>query len=83
VAKPARAARPRRSEKDVRKELKNVEKTIAQLDGQKRALDAQLLESSDAKESLRLHNEITALAAQLAPLEERWCELQEEAGEAA
>ena len=79
AAKPAKAAaRPRRNERDVRKELKVLERTIAQLDDQKRELNAQLLDTSDAAEALRLHNEIAALAGQLGPAEERWCELQEE-----
>jgi len=80
VARPARApARPaRRSEKEVRKEIKAVERAIAQHDERKNALNAELLQSSDATEALRLHNEVTALTAQLAAAEERWCQLQEE-----
>ena len=80
VAKPAKvSSRPaQRNERDVRKEIKTLERTIAQLDEQKRALNAQLLQSTDAAEALRLHNEITALTAQLAEAEERWCQLQEE-----
>ncbi len=69
---------PRRTEKEVRKELKTLEKTIAQLDGQKRALNTELMKSTDAKEALRLHNEVQALTEQLDPAEERWCELQAE-----
>jgi len=69
---------PRRSEKEIRKELKTLEKTIAQLDGQKRALNTELMKSTDAKEALRLHNEVQALTEQLDPAEERWCELQTE-----
>ncbi len=70
--------RASRSEKDVRKELKTVEKTIAQLDEQKRTLNAQLLSTSNSKEAMRLHNEVTTMAEQLTKIEERWCELQEE-----
>ena len=62
----------------MRKEIKTLEQTIAQLDEQKRTLNAQLLESTDADEALRLHNEVAALTAQLAEAEERWCRLQEE-----
>ncbi len=84
IAKPAKSHRaPARSEKIVRKEMKTLEKTIAQLDEQKRELNAKLLETSNAKEALRLHNEIAALTDQLAPAEERWCELQEELEESA
>ena len=84
VAKPARVApRPaQRNERVVRKEIKTLEKTIAQLDEQKRALNAQLQESTDATEALRLDNEVTALTAPLAEAEERWCQLQEEIDEA-
>ena len=62
----------------MRKEIKTLEQTIAQLDEQKRTLNAQLLESTDAAEALRLHNEVEALTTQLAEAEERWCQLQEE-----
>lgn len=80
VAKPARVEprRTSRNEKEVRKEIKALEKTVAQLDEQKRALQAKLMESTDADEALRLHNEIAALTTQLAEAEERWCRLQEE-----
>ena len=69
---------PRRTEKEIRKELKTLEKNIATLDEQKRAANALLLKTSDAKEALRLHNEVEALTAQLDPAEERWVELQAE-----
>ncbi|MFO0968990.1 MAG: ABC-F family ATP-binding cassette domain-containing protein [Gemmataceae bacterium] len=89
VAKPANdgkaeraAARAaQRNEREVRKEIKTLERTIAQLDEQKRGLNAQLLQCSDAAESLRLHNEVSGVAAKLEAAEERWCELQEELGD--
>jgi ATP-binding cassette, subfamily F, member 3 len=80
VAKPAKVS-PRavkRNERDLRKEIKAVERSISQLDDQKRTLNAQLLESTDAKEALRLHNELAALAVTLAEAEDRWGKLQEE-----
>ena len=82
IAKPPRAAprQPRKSDKEARKELKSIEKTIAQLDEQKRSLNAKLMESTNAAEALRLHNELAALAGPLAQAEERWLELQEELG---
>lgn len=67
----------RRSERDVRKEIKTVERSIAQFDEQKRALNAKLLQSTDSAEALRLHNEVTAITGQLAEAEERWVALQE------
>jgi ATP-binding cassette subfamily F protein 3 len=72
------AKMPRRNEREVRKEISNVEKTIARLDEQKRTVHGRLLETSDAGEALSLHNEVNDLAAQLAAAEERWCKLQEQ-----
>ena len=79
-ARPNRAAArmAKRDERLVRKELKALERTIAQLDDQKPSLNAELLKSTDAKEALRLHNEVTALSEQLSEAEEKWCALQEE-----
>jgi ATP-binding cassette subfamily F protein 3 len=80
ATKPAKAhARAsHRNERQAQKEIKALERTIAQLDEQKRTLDAQLSQSTDAVEALRLHNEISALAEQLATAEERWLVLQGE-----
>lgn len=80
VVKPTKVApkHVRRDEKAMRKELKSLEKTIAQLDEQKRALNDQLLKSTDSAEAMRLHNELTVLAGPLAEAEERWCELQQQ-----
>jgi len=72
---------PRRGEREVRKEQGNVEKSIARLDEQKKAANAQLLSTTDAKEALRLHNEVEELSKQLTAAEERWCTLQLELGE--
>jgi ATP-binding cassette subfamily F protein 3 len=83
VKKPPKvSSRPApRNERVVQKEIKSLERTIAQLDAQKGSLSAQLLESTDAVEALRLHNEVSALAKLLAEAEERWCRLQEETQE--
>ena len=75
------AAPAQRNERAARKELTNLERTIAQLDEQKRQTNDQLLKSSDAAEALRLHNEVTALSAKIAEAEDRWCQLQEELAE--
>ena len=40
-----------------------------------------MMETTDAKESLRLHNEVESLTRELAAAEDRWCHLQEELGE--
>ncbi|HEX3727055.1 MAG TPA: ABC-F family ATP-binding cassette domain-containing protein, partial [Pirellulales bacterium] len=77
---PAKSAprKPRRNERDIQKELRTLERSIAALDDQKRQSNDNLLQCSDPTEALRLHNEVTALTAQLADLENRWCELQAE-----
>ena len=80
IAKPSKAPvrAARREERVVRKEIKTLERTVAQLDEQKRTLTAQSLQSTDAAEALRLHNEVAAVTVQLAEAEERWCQLQGE-----
>ncbi len=69
---------PKRDERKVRKEIKTVEQTIAQLDEKKRALNDALQQSTNADEALRLHNAVEALTMNLAEAEERWCALQEQ-----
>ena len=76
VAKATHA--PRRDDRVVRKEIATVEKTIARLDDQKKQSNRQLLETPDAGEALRLHNEVESLNSQLHETEERWCQLQAE-----
>ncbi len=61
----------------MRKEVAALERNIARLDELRRQLNAQLLQTTDAAEALRLHEEITAIAKELAPIEHRWCDLQE------
>jgi ATP-binding cassette subfamily F protein 3 len=82
AGKPAAKA-PRRNDREVRKELSTVEKTIARLDQQKKQLNASMLETTDAKEALRLHNELETVTTQLNEAEEKWCVLQEEMNEEA
>ena len=78
---PPRA--PCRGEKEVRKELKALEKTIAVLDEQKRVLTIRSMESVGAAEALRIHEELEAITARLDPAEECWLRLQAELEEAA
>jgi len=72
------ARRTQRNDRDVRKEMSNVEKTIARLDEERKLTNAQLMGATDPKEALRLHNEVQAVAKQLHDAEERWCVLQQE-----
>ena len=72
------AAAPRRNDREIRKEISTIEKTIARLDTQKKQLSTQLLQATNPQEALRLHNELESLQQPLAEAEERWCQLQEE-----
>jgi ATP-binding cassette, subfamily F, member 3 len=69
------------NERELRKEMSNVEKTIARLDEQKKLANTQFLSATDPKEAVRLHDEVKELTKQLNEAEERWCVLQEELGE--
>ena len=81
AVKPSKAPpAPRRNEREVRKEISMLERTIAKLDDQKKKTNAQLMQATDPKEALRLHNEAAELSMQLAEAEEKWCALQEEIG---
>ena len=68
----------RKNDRELRKEISSLEKTIARLDDQKRQVNAQLLEATNAAAALKLHNELESLTTQLTTAEERWCALQEE-----
>jgi len=79
AARNAPATRaPRRDDRAIRKEIATLEKVIARFDDLKKKANSQLLQTCDAAESLRLHNEVTNLTSQLEEAEERWCQLQAE-----
>jgi len=71
----------RRTEREIRKEMTNIERNIARLDDLKRQTNDRLMIATDPAEALRLHNEVTALTTQLAEAEDRLCQLQEEVNE--
>lgn len=81
--KPPKAApkAPKRTERDIRKELTTVERSVASLDERKKQSNAKLQQATDPAEALRLHNEVVELATQLEEAENRWCQLQEELNE--
>jgi ATP-binding cassette subfamily F protein 3 len=84
ASKPGTKADRPASGKDMhqqRKTLRNLEKSIARLDEQKKALNAELLKTSDAKKAMELHTQVEAVGKELADVEEKWCELQQELGE--
>lgn len=63
-----------------RKQLRNLEKTIARLDEQRKKLNAELLSTSDADQAMKLHEEIQSIQAELTEAEDKWCEFSEELG---
>jgi len=67
-----------RGERELRKEIANLERSIARLDTEKRERNAALLAATDPAEALRLHTELAAVAERLAAAEEKWLTVQEE-----
>jgi ATP-binding cassette subfamily F protein 3 len=67
-----------RADRDGQKKLKNVERKIAKLDEEKRAVSERLLTVTDAAEAQRLHTQLTELTGELTLLEEQWLELSSE-----
>jgi ATP-binding cassette subfamily F protein 3 len=74
--RPAAKATPR-DDRETRKEIAALERTIARLDADKRRHQEVLLTTTDPAEAVRLHEEMTAVAEKLATAEERWLSLNE------
>ncbi|WP_372895177.1 ABC-F family ATP-binding cassette domain-containing protein [Stieleria sp.] len=66
-----------RQSRKTEKEIKNLEKKIAQLDDEKKAVNAKLLTETDPDEAVRLHDQLTEISQELEQAEERWMELSE------
>jgi ATP-binding cassette subfamily F protein 3 len=64
-----------REERDLEKRLKALERKIAKLDEEKRALNAQLLEVTDNAEAKRVRERLAAASEEVATLEHEWLEL--------
>jgi ATP-binding cassette subfamily F protein 3 len=64
-----------RADRDSQKKLKAVERKIARMDDEKRAVSEQLLSVTETKEAQRLQAELAKLTSELATLEEEWLEL--------
>ena len=72
----------KRNEREIRKEINNIEKLISRLDGEKKAFNEQIMNTSDAKLAMQVHMEMIVIAAQLTEAEEKWCVLSEELADA-
>ena len=77
---PSKAAN-HQDDKAARKELSQLEKSIVRLDAQKKTLNEQLMQSTEAIEALKLHEELTKVSMELEAAEFRWAELQELLGD--
>ena len=62
----------------VKREVGQLEKTIAKLDSQKKLLTEQLMQSTEAIAAMKLHEELTKVTTDLETAEMRWAELQEQ-----
>ncbi|MCA8996095.1 MAG: ABC-F family ATP-binding cassette domain-containing protein [Planctomycetaceae bacterium] len=81
-AETAKAPKPTgNEERQLRRELSNIEKQIAKLDDRKKAVNKELLSTTDAEAAMKLHEELTDITNQLSECEDRWLELQEILGE--
>jgi ATP-binding cassette subfamily F protein 3 len=68
-------------EREIRKEITNLERSIARLDAERKRHQADLLTATDPAEALRLHEAMTKAATDLAAAEERWLALNEAAAD--
>ncbi|PAY20925.1 ABC transporter ATP-binding protein [Rhodopirellula sp. SM50] len=66
-----------RQSRKTEKEIKNLEKKIAQLDDEKKAVNEKLLTETDPDEAVRLHDKLTEISQELEQAEERWMELSD------
>ena len=79
AATPAARKTDGRADRDAQKKLKSVERKIAKLDEEKKAVADVLLTATDAAEAQRLHADLARLTAELATLEDEWLSLSEDA----
>ena len=69
---------PGRSDRDLRREIGNLERSIARLDADKKRVNAALLAATDVEEAVKLHAELTEVSSKLTAAEENWLALQEQ-----
>lgn len=74
---PQKRPAQNKDDRSLRKEVSQLEKTIAKLESQKKDLNERLMQSTEAIEALKLHEELTRVSFDLESAESRWAELQE------
>ncbi len=65
-------------ERAIKKQIGQIEKTIARLDGERKQLNGQYMQATDASEAVKLHHELTRISKELEMAESRWVELQDQ-----
>jgi ATP-binding cassette subfamily F protein 3 len=60
-----------------RKQLQALERKIARLDDQKKAINEQLLTETDPEKAVELHDEVTKLVQELSDAENQWLDLSQ------
>jgi len=73
--KKEKGAVSQNEQRALRKKVKAIERKIASLDTQKKALSAEMTETSDAAKALELHEQIEAISSDLTAAENEWLEL--------
>lgn len=67
-----------RADRDAQKKLKSLERKIAKLDDEKKAINEQMLSATDAATATELQQRLASLTAELEDHEEQWLELYNE-----
>ncbi|MEM8946429.1 MAG: ABC-F family ATP-binding cassette domain-containing protein [Planctomycetota bacterium] len=67
-----------REERELQKKHKAVERKIAKLDEEKKAINAELLQVTDVKEAQQLHEKLAGVSSEVEQLEEQWLEIYNE-----
>ncbi|MFZ9092238.1 MAG: ABC transporter ATP-binding protein, partial [Planctomycetaceae bacterium] len=70
-----------KNQHQLRKSLRNLEKSIAKLDESRKQLEAEMGNTADVDQAMKLHTQLESVKQELAEAEERWVEIQEELGE--
>ncbi len=78
AAKAAAPKAAKRNDREIRKEINTTEKLIARLDDEKKKLNEVMMNTSDAWQAMKVHEELTVVTTQLTAAEEKWCVLSEE-----
>ncbi len=78
TTKSPAAVPQKQNDRELRKQVANLERTMSRLEERKREVHEQLMKATDPNDALRLHEELSKLTSELSQAEERWLKLQEE-----